>query len=414
MRILTCVHTMEIGGTQINAIELARTVAELGHESIVFGPPGDITHVVEEFGLEFVAAPPAGEPPAVRTSMAIWRLARKRKVDLIHAHYWTPAVEAAYGGFLTRGIPTVATIYTPEVPRWALPRSMPIIVGTAELAESERGYRPRTYLLEPPVDTVANAPVADTSGARARFGLRPDETAIFVVCRLTPELKREGLLAAARVMGNLAGAHRLRLFIIGDGPSRAEIQAQADLANAAAGREVVTLTGQMTDPRDAYAAADIMLGMGGSALRAMAFGKPLVVQGERGYWRLLTPESLDFFLDKGWYWLGDGSDGAPLLQEILLGLLDRRDTWASLGALAREVIVSRFSLEAAGRQLVEIYQTELALRRPALRRMAAMMATTAHMASYKADRSKAVGMAVRPVRAVVRRARPIGPGQDER
>ncbi len=80
------------------------------------------------------------------------------------------------------------------------------------------------------------------------------------------------------------------------------------------------MTGQMTDPRDAYAAADIMLGMGGSALRAMAFAKPLVVQGERGYWRLLTPESLDFFLDKGWYWLGDGSDGAPLLEQILVDL----------------------------------------------------------------------------------------------
>ncbi len=228
MRILTCVHTMEIGGTQINAIELARTLAELGHESIIFGPPGDITHVVEEFGLEFVPAPPAGEPPAIRTSMAIWKLARERDVDLIHAHYWTPAVEAAYGGFLTRAVPTIATIYTPEVPRWALPRSMPIIVGTAELAESERRYRPRTYLLEPPVDTVANAPVADTAPARARFGLRPDEVAIFVVCRLTPELKEEGLLAAARVMGKFANTYGLRLFIVGDGPSRAAVQAEAD------------------------------------------------------------------------------------------------------------------------------------------------------------------------------------------
>jgi glycosyltransferase involved in cell wall biosynthesis len=397
---------MEIGGTQINAIELARTVAELGHESIVFGPPGDITHVVEEFGLEFVSAPPAGEPPAIRTSMAIWRLARRRKVDLIHAHYWTPAVEAAYGGFLTRGVPTIATIYTPEVPRWALPRTMPIIVGPAELAESERGYRPRTYLLEPPVDTVANAPVAQTAPARARFGLGPNEIGIFVVCRLTPELKREGMLAAARVMGKIANTYGMRLFIVGDGPSRAEIQAGADRANLAAGREVVTLTGQMADPRDAYAASDIMLGMGGSALRAMAFGKPLVVQGERGYWRMLTPESLDFFLDKGWYWLGDGSDGAPALEQILVDLMKHRDGWAGLGALGREVIVSRFSLGAAGRQLVEIYQAELALRRTTLRRVAAMMATTAHMASYKADRSRAVGLAVRPVRALARRARP--------
>ncbi len=75
--------------------------------------------------------------------------------------------------------------------------------------------------------------------------------------------------------------------------------------------------------------------------------------------------------------------------------------------------MSRFSLEAAGRQLAQIYQTELALRRPTLRRAAAMLATTAHMASYKADRSKTMGLAVRPVRAIARRARPSRSANDE-
>jgi hypothetical protein len=102
-----------------------------------------------------------------------------------------------------------------------------------------------------------------------------------------------------------------------------------------------------------------------------------------------------------------------LLQEVLIDLVKRPDTWGEMGSLAREVIVSRFSLEAAGRQLVEIYQTELALRRPALRRVAAMLGTTAHMASYKADRSRAVGLAVRPVRAIARRARPIRSADDD-
>ena len=72
-------------------------------------------------------------------------------------------------------------------------------------------------------------------------------------------------------------------------------------ANRGEDRRVVVLTGQLADPRPAYSAADVILGMGSSALRGMAFGKPLVVQGERGFWELLTPDSASVFLRDGWY-----------------------------------------------------------------------------------------------------------------
>ena len=54
------------------------------------------------------------------------------------------------------------------------------------------------------------------------------------------------------------------------------------------GRQVVLLTGEIADPRSAYAAADVVVGQGGSALRGMAFGKPLIVVGEEGFSELLT------------------------------------------------------------------------------------------------------------------------------
>ena len=92
--------------------------------------------------------------------------------------------------------------------------------------------------------------------------------------------------------------------------------------NARAGRPVVLLAGELRDPRAAYAAADVCLGMGGSALRAMAFAKPLVVQGEGGFWELLTPDTVDRFLWTGWYGVGDDpARGAAVLADILRPLL---------------------------------------------------------------------------------------------
>ena len=44
-------------------------------------------------------------------------------------------------------------------------------------------------------------------------------------------------------------------------------------AMGAAGRTVISFAGMLVDPRAAYSAADIVVGMGSSALRAMAFAK---------------------------------------------------------------------------------------------------------------------------------------------
>ena len=50
--------------------------------------------------------------------------------------------------------------------------------------------------------------------------------------------------------------------------------------------------------------------MGGSALRSLAFSKPLVVQGESGFWQLLTEATVDDFLWTGWYGVGaDKTEG---------------------------------------------------------------------------------------------------------
>ncbi len=49
----------------------------------------------------------------------------------------------------------------------------------------------------------------------------------------------------------------------------------------------------------------------------MAYAKPLVVQGERGFWQLLDADSLGVFLHQGWYGVGAGDDGAARLAAVL-------------------------------------------------------------------------------------------------
>jgi len=258
---------------------------------------------------------------------------------------------------------------------------VPLVVGTEQLRRDvvAGGYRNVT-LIEPPVDVVANSPEVGAGDFRAAHGLAADGLAadglvadglvadgllVVVCCRLVPELKLEGLLTACDAFGELVrDGYRVQLAVVGDGPARTEVAERADQANGLAGRVAVVMVGELADPRPAYAAADVVLGMGGSALRGMAFGKPLVVQGERGFWKACYPETAAEFLAGGWYGLGPGTGGVARLKRELAPLLADPRLRATTGRFSRTLVVDRFGLAAAARVLVDVYRTAIESPRP--------------------------------------------------
>jgi glycosyltransferase involved in cell wall biosynthesis len=244
-----------------------------------------------------------------------------------------------------------------------LPGSLPLIVGTREIQERAAPGRRHVHLIEPPVDVTANVPGHPVEAFRQEFGLEEGPFDLVVVGRLVSELKLEGLLTAIDVAGRLAAELDLRLVVVGDGPARAEAEARAAAANATAGRRAVVLTGQLRDPRPAYAAATACLAKGGSALRSLAFAKPLIVQGERGFFELLTPETEKTFLSQGWYGLAGGPhEGPARLESVLRTLTGDPALRHRLGEYGRRLVVDRFSLERAAKTQVDIYEQALTER----------------------------------------------------
>jgi len=350
MRILVYPHAMELGGSQINAIQLAGAVRDRGHEVIVLSEPGPLVARVRALGLEHVALPLDRSRPSPSAILALRRLAAQRRIDVVHGYEWPPIIEALLAVGFSRRVAVTGTVMAMSVAPF-LPRLPPLAVGAAQIRKSAlaQGHR-RVALLEPPVDTRADHPGADGGDFRARLGARPDDIVVVMVCRLVPELKLEGLLAACDAVADLAAAGgRIRLAIVGDGRSRETVAARAARANAACGREVVTLVGEIADPSPAYAGADIVVGQGGSALRGMAYGKPLVVVGEQGFVETLAPATAPLFLRQGWYGLGPGSlgAGAPALSRALEALARSEEARRTLGAFARQLVVERFSLDRA-------------------------------------------------------------------
>jgi glycosyltransferase involved in cell wall biosynthesis len=254
-----------------------------------------------------------------------------------------------------------------------LPRNVPLTVGTHLIRQAAvtAGHR-HVALLEPPVDTEADNPLVEGEAFRLERGVRRQEILVAMICRLVPDLKLEGLLSTCEAVQQLvASGYKVRLMIAGDGRARDQIVSRATSVNSIAGHEVIFLTGELANPAEAYAAADIIVGQGGSALRGMAFAKPLIVIGENGFSELLTPATASTFLRQGWYGLGPGSlgSGVSALRRALEVLINSPEMRDELGLFGRRLAEERFGLNHAAGILEEIYRSAvkngLSLERPA-------------------------------------------------
>lgn len=399
MRVLVYPSMMTIGGSQINALELAQQASAQGDEVTFYGHRGPLVDTARALGFEVVPAARDADWPSAANSRRLVQLVTERRPDVVHGYEWRAALELEWGPVAVLGVPLVVTVMSMYVEPM-LPRLAPLVVGTERLAVEQRAAGRDVTLIEPPVDTALNAPGA--GGAQVRAGLGLDEAAelvVAVVGRLEPELgKLGGVLEAIDVVGRIGRSRRLVLVVTGDGSGLPEVRARAARVNAALGREAVHVTGALLDPRPVYDCADVLLGMGSSALKAMAFGRPLVVQGEEGFWQLADESALPQFLAYGWHGRGRAAD----LAEVLLRLADDAPLRAELGRRGRGMVVERYGLDVAGRAQLGVYEHAIAHRHGRAAIRADAVGTAARYSRFRARRARvALGRRRRELTAAV-------------
>ena len=360
MKVLVCVARLGIGGTQLNAIDLASALQHRGHEVAVVAPaPGPLATNVADRGVRLILLDqqPA-HPLSGRTAWKLGRVAAAEGADLVHAWSTPTSLEAFFGAHVLHGVPLLASIMSMVVPE-RFPKSVPLIVGTRFLEEQARARaRPApVFLIEPPVDTDRDHPGVEARDFLQHDSLLPDCLRIVIVSRLDFAMKLEGLERLVDATAELAHEFRIQLIIVGGGPAQATLQQRADMVNSHLGQRAVLLMGPMVDPGPAYAAADVVVGMGGSILRGMAFGKPAVVVGEAGFSAIVSPSTSDYFLRNGFWGVGQSSDETTTLLAQLRTLLEDPDRRTQLGGFGRQLVLQHYNLSSAAAMLESIYQT---------------------------------------------------------
>jgi glycosyltransferase involved in cell wall biosynthesis len=166
---------------------------------------------------------------------------------------------------------------------------------------------------------------------------------VLVPARLTAQKGQSVLLRAAPA---IAGAH---FVFAGDGPDRAALAALASQLGLD-GR--VTFLGRRRDVPELIAAADLVVlpswyeGLPLAVLEAMAAGRPVIASRLPGIQEIIT-EGADGVLFEP----GDPADLARAIGQLLANPSEAR----RLGAAARRTVADRFSADAMGDRVGQVY-----------------------------------------------------------
>lgn len=362
LRVATALHSPLLGGSQLGTIELAAELRRRGHQVDMFVIDDEVEvsvlPVAREAGFDVEVLPQ--EPSLLRQARHIRRFVRDHDAQVLHVyneHYWLGALAA----LALRDTPSCAPVVTNwmmEHHPW-IPPHAPLIVGFDNLVErSKRVRRGPVWLLEPPVNTELDRPGTERGARfRAEHRIDDDQLAVMVIGRVEPVMKLDGILRTISAAEGLDD-DSLRFVIVGDGEAMDVVKGRVAEVNDRLGRNAVEIVGALEDPRPAYEAADIVLAMGAAALRGLAFAKPVVVLGLGSFSRVFEPDSLPYFIDRGFYGSATGDDGALELMAQLRSLLDA-DRRERLGAFGKETIDDHYALDVMAARLEDIYRAAI-------------------------------------------------------
>lgn len=206
------------------------------------------------------------------------------------------------------------------------------------LVEEERLPAGKVFVISNGVDTDRFAPVPDVVAVRRKLGIGPTDPVVTIVAALRPEKNHELFLEmASRIVRELPAA---KFLVIGDGPRRDPME---QLAGELGIQNSVHFLGSRDDVPSLLSATDIFALTSHneanpvSILEAMSIGRP-VVATDVGSIREAVYEGVTGHLVAP----GDATQLTARVLDLLRDPLRAQ----SMGAAAREKVVSRWSLDS--------------------------------------------------------------------
>jgi glycosyltransferase involved in cell wall biosynthesis len=382
IRILRIIARLNVGGPAIHVTLLTEKLAAPDYETTlacgtIEPGEGDMAYFAEAHGVQPLFIPELGRSlNPLRDLTTIWKvycLIRQLKPDVVHTHTAKAGFVGRVAAWLAR-VPVIVHTFHGHVFQgyfsWPKTRffiflerltarmSDTIITLTdglrRELAEDYHIARKGHITVLPlglDLEPFANTPRKNGT-FRAAWNIPADVPLIGIVGRLVP-VKNHALFleAAAQIKASLPAAH---FSIIGDGETRATIEAQAQALGL---HNSLTITGWQRDLAPIYSDLDALVisslneGTPVSVIEALSGACPVVTTAVGGLPDLLDHGALGKLTPPG--------DASALATAILDTLLNPPDA-----AEAQRLMLDRYGINRLVRDLDSLYRGLLAKKRP--------------------------------------------------
>lgn len=313
-------------------------------------------------------------PFDIRALLRLTRILRAQRIDVLQSRLIRADFYGRLAGRLA-GVPLVVTnltdIYSAHFQSWhgsalgrllaavdrlTLPLTHAFVVNAdgvkADLVTTVGVPAARVVRIYNGVDAqrYVSSPTARRA-ARQRLGIAEDDCVVGTVARLHQKKGQTYLIEAARQLRPIFPT--MSFLIVGDGPERARLEAQAAAAGLGA---ALRFLGERADVPDLLAAMDIFAfpslyeGHPNALLEAMAAGLPAVASDIPGNDEVVVEGSTGYLVP--------AHDAAALAQGIAALARDPALRQAH-GAAGRQSVVARFSLAAVAGQYEQFYTSRL-------------------------------------------------------
>jgi glycosyltransferase involved in cell wall biosynthesis len=349
-----------------------------GHRPIVVSSGGRLVPAIAALGAEFVSMNLASQNPVVmfRNAVALLRLVRERRCDVIHAHGRAPGWSAYYAARRT-GVPFLTSWYKgfreqnafKRMYNSVMARGDRVIAAGDQIADLivDRHGTPweRIAVIPASIDVEQFDPArvspARIEEVRRAWGIRHDVKVILLAGRL---LRRKGHHVVVQAVHRLKemGLKDFLCVFVGENQGRTRYIGELwDLVLATNTTDVIRMVGPTDDMPAAYAAASVVVsaaiqpeGLQRAILEAQAMARPVVVSDlGAGPDVVLAPPAVSEDRMTG---LRFSSGDAVALAAALVRLFSLHESArAAIGARGRAWVVSSFNARAASEPTLCLY-----------------------------------------------------------
>lgn len=376
MKILMVTMAMNIGGAETHILELCRELRKLNHDVTLASFGGVYAEEAAACGVVNVQLPLHTKKPGavLEAYRGLEKLIRVGNFDLVHAHARIPAFIVGMlwdrirleNGRKFRFVTTAHLNFSVNalwrrISRWG-ERVMCVSEDIGEYLVTEYGYpRDRISCTINGVDCVKFSPDVSPEPVLDQWHLDPEHRRIVYMSRLDAD-RADPAYRLLNIAPELAERWPdTDLIIVGGGTELEAITAKADEVNKKLGRNLVTVTGPVSNTNEYCAAADVFIGVSRSLLEAMAAGKPVIAAGNQGSLGIFDETRIADAVNTNFCCRGfDQATEADLLRDISALLDADEDTLAEMGRFNRRFIEENYTAARMAKDYLRMYEQLLA------------------------------------------------------